>query len=237
MNRVGPFRFEQPGNPGAFCDPQAFVNIFVATQSTNNGKIGTDPIADGFQDLQCKSCPARDITAVFVFPVVGKRRQEGADQITMGHMQLDTIGPDLFDPFGGGSISFHKRFDFIDTELMRRFHGWQGGNRGRPYDGGTCYGGEGLPPGVINLNDYFSAGCLHSFDKILDFSRMFIGADHQHFRAGFALWKDPGVLDIYISHTAFGAFNIVGDLAIGSETLRCGIVCRHGGHYDAVFQF
>jgi hypothetical protein len=73
---------------------------------------------------------------------------------------------------------------------------------------------------MINLDHYFSPGIMDGFYQLIDVCRVLIGADQQHFGAGFALRVDARVLHIDISKAAFCAFNIVIDLALGHEAFR-----------------
>ena len=87
---------------------------------------------------------------------------------------------------------------------------------------------------MINLDYYFSSHTVNGLNQSLNLRGVFVGANHQHIRTCFALLKNTRVLNSNISHTSLCALDIVGNLSFGHKTFRCGIVCCHRRHYNAV---
>ncbi len=63
-----------------------------------------------------------DFTAIFIISPVERRRKKLAEEIPVGGVDLNTVEPCVFCPFGSGTIGLDDLPDVLDRHfLARRF--------------------------------------------------------------------------------------------------------------------
>ena len=87
---IWPSRLEQPGEPDAFVEVDAVVDVFVDHEADADQEIVAHAPADGLVHHQAEARAVFGRAAEFVGALVGARREELADQVAAGH-GLDAV--------------------------------------------------------------------------------------------------------------------------------------------------
>ena len=237
MEGVGPILLKEPRDAAGLFNLQAPFHILIPAQPADDRIIRSHPPAHGPQHLDAESRSSRQIAPIGVCPVIRKGGEKGAQEVAMGHMQLNAVGAGPFDPFRGRRKRLDDLLHFGNRQLPGRL-----GHGGYGYGGGADdrhprHGRRGLSAGVVDLDHDLSRGRMHGIDQAPQGFDMIVAADHEHVGAGLSLREDARMLGVQISHASFGTFLVVGDQPVCRKPLRRGKIGRHGGHHDAVVQF
>ena len=92
--------FQPPGNELGFLDfPPAFI-VFLPAKAKEDGEILPHLLTDPFNDFTNESKPVLRVPPVFIITLIGRRREESGQEITVGSVNFDGIEPGGFGEIG-----------------------------------------------------------------------------------------------------------------------------------------